>query len=257
MSDFDMARFLAWRRTHPPIMGGAPDENEDATADTADTAQGAVETTTTPPPWGDDFNPDRAWQTISHLRGIEKEWEPHVKAHQRLTGGEDPDAFRALAERYGFEITEGSPEPEDDDDDPIAPLASKLEQIEQWQQQQQQRESVELFRDDVKALAAEAKVELTEKDYVRLYRDAEQHAATTKKNFDRAAVKEVFDEMVDERKAHEKAVIDRYRKSKDAPAPPPTGRAGEQAFDRKGASPTQRRLNREERLAGIIAAEQQ
>ncbi|MEZ3160132.1 hypothetical protein AB1K54_06220 [Microbacterium sp. BWT-B31] len=54
------------------------------TADPAtDTDEAPTDASTTAPPWGDDFDPARAWQTISKLREGEKELKARLGVAER------------------------------------------------------------------------------------------------------------------------------------------------------------------------------
>ena len=68
-----------------------------------------------PPPWGEDFDPSRAWNTITHLRDREKELAKQVKEFERLRS--DPEAQRAFLNELGYEL-EDEPEETADDDEP-------------------------------------------------------------------------------------------------------------------------------------------
>lgn len=88
---------------------------DDTAVEPVETAQAAVEPTSeTPVPWGDDFNAERAWKTITHLRDREKELEKQAKEFERLQS--DPDAFREFVSQRGYELPdEDEPEPDEDE----------------------------------------------------------------------------------------------------------------------------------------------
>lgn len=219
-------------------------------AESAEAAQGAVEpdAPSAPAPWGDDFNPERAWQTITHLRGREKELESDAKAWKRLQ--EDETAFNDLLTQRGYEV-EAPAEydveaAEDPDDDPIRPLTQKLSELEQWKAQQEQQASLDMFHKDIAGFAADAKVELTDDDRFLLLQKTLQTGGNP------TAAKKAFDAHVELIKAREKSIIDRYLKSKSdgVPSAPQPGKAGRAEFD-----PTDGKA-RKARMEAIIAAEQ-
>lgn len=97
----------------------------------------------TPPPWGDDFDAQRAWNTITHLRGREHELEQAARElEQFLTS---PEAMISALEALGYEFEtepDEDPEPVEFDD----PRDAKLHELEQWkasieQERARQREA--------------------------------------------------------------------------------------------------------------------
>ncbi len=131
--------------------------SDETTTDQVDTPapEAEVVETSTPAPWGDDFNPERAWSTITHLRGVEKELEPKAKSYERLTGGEDLDAFKELAERYGFDIPDEEPEEEFGEDPRLSEYDKKIAAIEQWKSEREAQEAANAFISDVNGWAKE------------------------------------------------------------------------------------------------------
>lgn len=127
----------------------------EAVAETPD----APETESSAPPWGEDFNPERAWNTIQAQREENKQLkqsEADAKAYRALR--EDPEAFQAFLDEQGYEVADdGEPEAPDDDtddedeDEYLDPLEQRLMQLEQaeqarLEQQEQAREKAELDR---------------------------------------------------------------------------------------------------------------
>jgi hypothetical protein len=213
-------------------------------AESAEAAQGAVEPNA-PAPWGDDFNPERAWQTISHLRGREKELESKAKQFERLA--EDEDALREFLAERGFTFDEDDEEEPFDgttEDDPTAELRTKLSELEQWKAQQEAERGLAQFNKDLDGFAKEASVELSDLDREFIL------SQTIKGGNNPKAAKAAFDRFVEHRQAQEKAILDRYLKSKTegVPSPPQPGKAGKAEFD-----PTDRKARRA-RLAQIVAA---
>lgn len=99
-------------------------------------ADEAVSSQESPPPWGEDFDPQRAWSTIQHQRQREVELEQQVKEFSRLR--EDPDALNQFLSELGYELadTDEDEDPEFDPDDPF----QKLEALEQKILEREQRE---------------------------------------------------------------------------------------------------------------------
>lgn len=102
----------------------------------------AVEEEVVVPPWGDDFDPERAWKTITHLRSREKELETAAKEYERLRS--DPDAQAKFLEQLGYELADDdTDEPAgevdvEDDDEPLDPLEQRLARIEELEAQRAQ-----------------------------------------------------------------------------------------------------------------------
>lgn len=87
------------------------DDPDDLAEEPVETAQEPVEPTTAEPeaeahPWGEDFDPERAWNTIQNLRQFEKQ----AKEYERLRS--DPDAIYELARQAGLVEEAEDPEPE-------------------------------------------------------------------------------------------------------------------------------------------------
>jgi hypothetical protein len=230
VSDFDMARYLEWRRTHPPMMGGQDGPDEDATADTADAAQSeATDDTSTdaPPPWGDDFDAARAWNTISHLRGREKELEPVAKALERLRSGEDRDTFREIAATFGYEIPEDD-EPDDDglEDDPVADVRKQVSELAAWRAQQENERKLSAHFDQVNKLAEGAEIALTDHERKLIFNEA-----LTEKGLDTKLTEAAFQSIAAYRDEIRKQAIEGYRGSKKAPTVPPAGKSATQVPD--------------------------
>lgn len=212
--------------------------------DISDAAQEAVEPDNAPvesAPWGDDFDPQRAWNTIQNLRNREKELEKAAKEYERLTS--DPEAYYEHGTRQGWvELEDNTPEEPESFDDPNADLRSKVEQFEQWKEQQEQAAALNAFNADLDKLAAEADVSLTQKQRNLIMVDA------INGGWNQDATAKAFNEFVDDLKAYEQQVIERYAASKKAPSPPRPGKQGEAEFD-----PTDRDA-RQARMEAIIAA---
>lgn len=100
----------------PPIIpnGETPPEITTLTAT-------GTPTTSSPspaPPWGDDFNPARAWRTIQNLRKVEEEYDrlrrqvAEAEAEQRKAEEDalaEQEQFKELAEKRATELEELKP----------------------------------------------------------------------------------------------------------------------------------------------------
>ena len=230
----------------------------DEAAEAAEAAQSAVDTEGSPPPWGDDFNPERAWQTITHLRGREKELESDAKAWKRLQ--EDEEARLEFArQHFDFadddddEAEQGSGLYDEEDDTEDQPLTRR--EWQEWQAQQETNGMWGQFDTHLTTLADEAKVPLSDGDRLRLKIEA---AGKDGRPAGPQATEKAFQKLVAEREEFRKSALDDYLKSKRAPnSPPQPGRAGETEFDRKNATAQQRREERQRRLAAIAEGNQQ
>lgn len=221
MPDPYMARYLEWRLTHPPMMGGSDEaESEEATAETTEPVEAAAEATT-PPPWGDDFNPERAWNTIQKQRDREKELEAEAKELHRLRN--DPEAQKEFLESLGFEVPEDDDEPEETvEDDPINPRLSALEQK---IQEREAAEAAKAFEDHLDELAKGKELELTPRQRKQILRDS------IDAGFSPEATEKAFNELVDELTDYERRAIERYTGSKKTPTVPPSSKSATQTPD--------------------------
>ncbi len=227
---------------------GTPDHEDAAPTDAAESVQSTVDPT--PPPWGDDFNPERAWQTITHLRGREKELEADAKNWGRLR--EDPDYQRQVLADLGFEVEDADDQDDEDeyldDDDPVAPIRKELSELQQWKAEQAASQARAEFNQHLDRLAGDAKVDLDDDDRDYLLN------RSIKAGFNPQATEAAFTAFVERQKRLEQQAIERYSKSKRSPAAPQSGRSGEQTID-PNATPQQRAAARRERMAATMAAE--
>jgi hypothetical protein len=147
---------------HPVDPADMPDE----------TAQDAVEpiepsSEEPPAPWGDDFNPDRAWRTITHLRDREKELEQQAKQFERLRN--DPDAFREFLSEQGYELPEEDDEPDDVEPEVQTFRDPRVDQLLAEREQERLNHMVmEQAAADVKEIQEEIGRELTPKELEKL-----------------------------------------------------------------------------------------
>lgn len=220
-------------------------EESTEAAESAETAQGAVESEApVSPPWGDDFNPERAWKTILSQRDRERELESEAKAWKRFR--EDEEFRREQLSELGYEFEE-PPEEEDEDDEPQFLTRQEFEQREQ---QRQIAESNRMFAADLKELTSERPLPKQGQDWISaLYERGKFKTATD--------VKAALDEWY----AYEDSLKEDGKRSRPTsptpPSPPQPGRAGEAEFDRRSATPAQRKANREARIAAQLAAADQ
>lgn len=187
----------------------------------------AEEPTSTPVPWGDDFDPERAWKTITHLRDREKELEPNAKALERLRAGEDRDTFRELAEKFGYEIPDDEDDIEEPEDETVEddPNNKRLAEIERKIQEREAAEAAKQFEDHLDQLATGKEVELTSRQRKQILRDS------LEAGFSPEATEKAFNDLIEELSEYEKRAIERYTGSKKTPAVPPSGKSATQVPD--------------------------
>jgi hypothetical protein len=200
----------------------------DQAADAADAAQRADDTTTSPPPWGDDFNAERAWQTITHLRGREKELESDARAFKRLQ--EDEDAFAEYLAARGYELGDSDDgaddgiEEEYEDDDPrwarLEKAEQKLAEIEQQRDAADKAAEWNGWESYVKDLASKEGVELTGRDLKALKLDS---AGKDGRPVEPGKAAKALAEHLEDLRAYEQQVIERSRKQRKRPPQSPGG----------------------------------
>lgn len=169
------------------------------------------------PPWGDDFDPARAWNTIKNLREHEKK----AKEFERIQS--DEDARREWLTSLGYEIDDGENEEEayeplDEDTDPIVAQLSELSEWKESKEQEayEQKRAADWagFGEHISNLASEAKMDLSDKDKQRIAVEcADKNGWPIGPN----EAKKVFDEFMAEREEFRKKVIEEFRSSKKAP----------------------------------------
>lgn len=217
---------------------------DDTAVEPVETAQAAVEPTSeTPVPWGDDFNPERAWKTITHLRDREKELEKQAREFERLQ--QDDSAFKEFVSQRGYEIPDD--EIEEPDDFPTDQPTSdpRVDEIYQWKQQQEVDKALTAFHSDIDAKAEKAGVNVDQVDRDWLLQES------IKGGFTPDAVNKAFDSLAERNKQLEQAAIERYIASKRAPTPPQPGKAGAPEFDPRDSKA------RLARLEALVAADEQ
>lgn len=223
------------------------DQSDVPATEPDEAAQVAAEQQPASPPWGDDFDAQRAWDTITKLRGFEKQ----AKEFERIQS--DEEARTAWLKSQGYEFAESdeasdSDELEFEDDD--APQQEFRDPRVDALLEERAREQI---KTDLDRFNADSGWELDDDDRRRIEVDARLLGGD--KGFGPAELE----------KAH-KAYIERLDRAAEArqpkpktpvPTPPSSGRAGEQQFDRKGATSQQRRAERQARIAAMVTAEQQ
>ncbi len=103
--------------TNNPASGETPRDANPAAA----TGTPATATSSSTPPWGDDFDPARAWRTIQNLRKVEEEYDKlrrqveEAEAVQRKAEEDalaEQEQFKELAEKRSAELEELKPKAE-------------------------------------------------------------------------------------------------------------------------------------------------
>jgi hypothetical protein len=181
-------------------------------------AQSAPETTDAPPPWGEDFDAARAWQTISHLRSRETELEKQAREYERLQS--DPDAQKEFLANLGYEVEEDDIEDDEPGTNPeVSALKQQLDDLAAWRERREAEERAAAFNADVNRLAEEADVELDDDDREWIaYR-----ASKAQGGFTPEAVQSAFKALYDRDIARAQRYGERLKNSKKAPVVSPPG----------------------------------
>jgi hypothetical protein len=183
-------------------------------------AQSAPETTDAPPPWGEDFDAARAWQTITHQRKREAELETVAKEYERLKS--DPDAQKEFLSTLGYEV-------EDDDDmfdeqpqenPEVAALKKQLEDLATWRDREEASRRESAFNADLDRLAEKAEVELDADDREWIAYRASKNGP---ENFTPEAVEAAFQALYERDIARAQTYGKRLKASKKAPVVAPAG----------------------------------
>lgn len=155
---------------------------------------------------------------------------------------EDEQALRDRLVERGFIVEdpeEDTPEPDYDEDDPVAPIRSEMEQFKTWRAQIDQERGEAQFARDLKDELGENKIPENAHAWIK------DRTASLGNN--RKALKQAVEEFI--------GLADEVRgpTRRDAPTPPPAGKAGE-ADPNKIKDPAARRTARRARIAAQVEA---
>lgn len=202
----------------------------------AEAAQGAAETEA--PPWGDDFQPEKAWNTITKQRESEKELKDRLRALE-----EDDEAFLELARKRGFQVEDTDDDDEDtgaddlfeDDDDPrfqkLTELEKRTQAQDEWIKQQQHEQLVDGFEKVVADASKETDwPDLTQRSKQRIWDEA--HADP--KGFSREAIERAHKSELEFLDSIATQGVERAKKPK--PKAPHVTRGGQAATQTPGWS---------------------
>lgn len=202
-----------------PEVPDTPDAEEQAP--TADEQQGST------PPWGEDFDAERAWSTIQTQRQAEKDLKARVGEYEQLLA--DPDA---LLSRLGYEVA-ADEEPqapggyeEQQEYDPVAEMRGELDQLQGTIAQQQAQEIQREMGEHIDTLLTESDLKLTRKQ-----RDAIAAEAWNGGEPSPAHTAQVVKDWADDLAAYRDEAVSGYRKSKRAPRAAPSGQPGSKQID--------------------------
>lgn len=215
--------------------------SEDPTqaAESAEIAQSAVESEGSPAPWGDDFNPERAWNTITHLRGREKELESEAKQWKQFR--EDEEFRRQQLSELGYEFEED--DEDDDTDDELAAQPAHDPRVDQLIAERAQ----ERYERDLGKFAGDRELSTQAKDWIQY--------TTSRSGNSPEALEKAVHAWVEYEDGLRESVKRERPKPPTPPSTPSPGRAGEEQFDRKSASAAQRAAQRRARIAAAYEAD--
>jgi len=214
--------FMEWLATRRPMMGA---EEPEAGPTTPAPVQGDAEPTEPPssPPWGENFDPVRAWETIQTQRQSESELKQQLQEAKQVkdlweAAQKDPELQAQILGMWGYDV-EGNPEPE-----PTQPEFQDP-RVDQLLQERQAEQDAQLLTQHLNELAEKEGVQLSDRQRQRLFRDAVDAGLNPQ------ATEQVFKQFVEDHKAEEQAIIDRYVKSKRTPRPASNGVPGSEKVD--------------------------
>ena len=201
----------------------ALDDEGTQAAESAEAAKDAVETDSSTPPWGDDFDAERAWKTITSQRETEKELKERLRQEQAIWEDEQAVAARA-AERFQWQLDEDEPDPEDDDDteEPVDP---RVEAHDRWIRQQQEAQAIKDFNEDLDKAAGEAQVTLTQRDRKTILADSVANG------FNPEATRKALKELVEDREQLRASWQEELKTSKKTSRSPGSGQTATQVPD--------------------------
>lgn len=98
-------------------------------------------------PWGDDFDPERAWKTIQNLRQFEKT----AKEFERIQSDETARTEWLRGQGYEVETADADDSEEElfEEDDPVAPVRKDLDELKTWQREREQERINGLIKADL------------------------------------------------------------------------------------------------------------
>ena len=193
-------------------------------AESAETAQAAVDTDGSSPPWGDDFDADRAWKTITSQREEAKELKERLRQEQAIWENEQAVAARA-AEKFQWQLEQGEDEPDDEelaDDEPVDP---RVEAHDQWIRSQQEKQALKDFNEDLDSAASETEVKLTARDRKTIL------AESMANGFNPDATRKALKELIEDREQLKASWQEELSTSKQTPRPPGSGKTATQVPD--------------------------
>jgi hypothetical protein len=191
-------------------------------------AQGAVQAETPSPPWGEDFDADRAWRSIQAGRETEKELKERLRAAEAAWDDEDA-AYQRVSEKFPHWLEDtASVESDDDDefeDDPthaeLAALKEQAQTHQEWIAQQQAQEFKRDFNKHVSELCGD-EIELDDEDREFIL----QRSLSDKAGPGPDATERAFKWLTSRYTAREQAALERVTSSKRAPHVSAGGKAG-------------------------------
>lgn len=182
-------------------------------------AQDAAVQEAASPPWGDDFDPERAWKTITNLRQFEKQ----AKEFERLQSDE---SYRDEWVRKHYSFVEDEPGDADDsdevdfeEDDPVKPLTEKLTALEKWQQEREAERVANQIREDLTAINDGSDWELDDYDRELIVANASRDP----RGFNRDALERAHKTYIDRLNRAGEVHVERAKKPKPSPSHVPKG----------------------------------
>lgn len=243
-------------------MPDEPIEADEASAD----AQGASGEPSYDRSWlVGEPDPERVVTYASKLREERASLKERLTEAERIWDDEEA-AVERFAEKFPNRISEADEESdsgqglEDEDDEDEDPREARIAALEAAAQAREDREQTQArqsqwngWEEYVNGLVPEGSNPLTAWELKALKLDSVDKDGFPVKPDKAQGVLTAF---LKEREAHHTSIVESYRQSKRAPnKPPQPGKAGEAEFDRKAATPQQRREQRQARIAALSEAE--
>lgn len=214
------------------------------TPDAEEQAPTADDTQHSSPPWGEDFDAERAWSTIQTQRQAEKDLKAQVAEYEQLLGNPD-----ALLNQLGYETVADEDEQQFDpgyqeQEDPLAEIRGQVDQIQGTLAQQQAQEIHREMGDHIDSLLTESDLKLTKKQKAAIAAEAWNDGDPSP-----AHTAQVVKDWADDLAAYRDEAVSGYRKSKRAPRAAPQGQPGSKQVDFSNEEERQRMF------AELMAAE--